>query len=367
MRAIAASVLSTTFAALRCGACLLPLAAALGLPTVSRAQSSACDDFKRTLAERIEAGGVRGYSLETVPAGSPVPAGARAVGNCDGGAFTILYRRWGAARPAAAASAPASAAAERPARPEAAVVPAAKPAPTPAAPAVAASAVKPAAKPAALAAAASAPASAARAGARTKPAAPADAVPPPKPPADAAAVDRAVAQLAALPFTFDSPDEMAVGDRVRVRLTADDEAALAALQGAPGGGVVARRLSARLAGVGLRVTALSPELTSLAAADGGRWQWDVQPESTGTHTLLVTLDAEFLVDGAPQRRTVRSFERRAEVGPPLADRATAFAAAHWPWLLLALLLPLGGVAWAWHARRSAYDSAGLPRGPKIRF
>ncbi|MEQ1686478.1 MAG: DUF1161 domain-containing protein [Burkholderiaceae bacterium] len=61
--------------------------------------------MKATLAARIEATGVRGYSLEAVPAATPVPVGAKAIGNCEGGALKILYRRWGGA------SAPASAAA----------------------------------------------------------------------------------------------------------------------------------------------------------------------------------------------------------------------------------------------------------------
>ncbi|MET0335260.1 MAG: DUF1161 domain-containing protein [Rhizobacter sp.] len=36
---------------------------------------------------------------------------------------------------------------------------------------------------------------------------------------------------------------------------------------------------------------------------------------------------------------------------------------HWLWLLLAL--PLLGWLWAWLSHRLAYDSAGLPRGPKL--
>lgn len=75
------------------------------LPEAALAQGSACDQLKATLAARIEATGVRGYSLEAVPAATKVPAGAKAIGNCEGGALKILYRRWGGA------SAPASAAA----------------------------------------------------------------------------------------------------------------------------------------------------------------------------------------------------------------------------------------------------------------
>jgi cobalamin biosynthesis Mg chelatase CobN len=73
------------------------------------AQANTCDEFKAVLAARIESSGVRGYSLETVKAGTPVPPDAKIIGTCESGARNVLYRRWGAAR-AAPASASASAA-----------------------------------------------------------------------------------------------------------------------------------------------------------------------------------------------------------------------------------------------------------------
>jgi Protein of unknown function (DUF1161) len=87
-------------------ATLLTLAASLS------AQASTCDDFKAKLAARIESSGVRGYSLETVPARTAVPSGAKVIGTCETGAKKILYRRWGATQ---AASGAASAARTAPA------------------------------------------------------------------------------------------------------------------------------------------------------------------------------------------------------------------------------------------------------------
>ena len=86
-------------------------AAALLVPIGALAQANACDQLKATLVARIEATGVRGYSLEVVPAATPAPAGAKAIGNCEGGARKVLYRRWGGASAPAnaeAAAAPAS-------------------------------------------------------------------------------------------------------------------------------------------------------------------------------------------------------------------------------------------------------------------
>jgi hypothetical protein len=58
-----------------------------------------CDQLKAVLAARIDAAGARGYSLEAVPAGTPVPPSAKVIGTCEGGASKILYRRGGAAPP----------------------------------------------------------------------------------------------------------------------------------------------------------------------------------------------------------------------------------------------------------------------------
>ena len=57
-----------------------------------QAQSGACDQLKRTLAERLPGDPGR-YSLEAVPSGTPLPPGGKFIGNCEGGAKKILYRR----------------------------------------------------------------------------------------------------------------------------------------------------------------------------------------------------------------------------------------------------------------------------------
>ena len=71
----------------------------------AHAQASACDQLKARLAARIDPS-VRGATLETVPAGTPVPAGTKVIGTCEGGAQKVLLRRSGSAPlPVIAASA----------------------------------------------------------------------------------------------------------------------------------------------------------------------------------------------------------------------------------------------------------------------
>jgi hypothetical protein len=73
---------------------------------VAMAQSANCEAFRERLAASIESNGVRGYALEVVPSGSPAPLGARSLGTCDAGAYTVLYWRWAHARGEAAPTPP---------------------------------------------------------------------------------------------------------------------------------------------------------------------------------------------------------------------------------------------------------------------
>lgn len=73
---------------------------------LAQSAGNACDQLKATLAARIEATGVRGYSLEALPADAPMPKDGRVIGNCEGGAFKMVYRRFGGSSPAAADAAP---------------------------------------------------------------------------------------------------------------------------------------------------------------------------------------------------------------------------------------------------------------------
>jgi hypothetical protein len=51
--------------------------------------------------------------------------------------------------------------------------------------------------------------------------------------------------------------------------------------------------------------------------------------------------------------------------PSFTRQAAAFVNTHREWMAALLLLPLGLWFWAWRSHRSAYDEAGLPRGPKL--
>jgi hypothetical protein len=226
---------------------LVLLAAAMGLADGARAQTPACDQLKGQLAARIDASGVRGYSLETAPAELPVPPGARAIGNCEAGKFKVLYRRGAAAQPA---SGVADAAVPDAAADSADSAPAVKAAPKAPAPASAPGLVR-------------------------------------------APLPRATARPTATAPTVSAAALVPV------------KAAASAAVSAPGADVVA-------------VSAQVPP----SAPDAGA--------------------------------TV-----------PLMQQAMASLAGHGRWLWALVLLPVAIGIWAWRAHRSAYDEAGLPRGPRL--
>jgi hypothetical protein len=211
------------------------LAASIASTTAVHAQGDTCEQFRDKLAARMEAGGMRGFSLEIVPAAAPVPPGAKVVGSCGGGVRSVLLRRGSAAAPSAAASAAPVPAPARPASSTAA--PAPKVAPT---------------------------------------AAP---VPPP-------------------------------ATRSAASTTPEPSAA-------------PRAHSLPAAAASVAVTATTPDLRS---------------------------------------------EQR-DAGPASADAPAAspwaFAVRHRAWLLALLVLSLTGAAWLWRKYLSPYDSAGLPRGPRL--
>ena len=55
------------------------------------AQKKSCDDLKSEIEAKLQAKGVKGYSLEIVAAADAKDA--KLVGSCDGGTKKIVYRK----------------------------------------------------------------------------------------------------------------------------------------------------------------------------------------------------------------------------------------------------------------------------------
>lgn len=75
---------------------LLAVAAVLVVPACSYAQTptgtKACEDLKTEIAAKLDAKGVKGYTLEIVDKDKDA-GDAKAVGTCEGGSKKILYSK----------------------------------------------------------------------------------------------------------------------------------------------------------------------------------------------------------------------------------------------------------------------------------
>ena len=87
----------------------LAIAALLFLPACSYAQGpKACEELKTEIAAKLDAKGVKSYSLDIVAKDADAGDG-KVVGTCEGGAKKIVYRK--------SATAPAKEAAKDPSKP----------------------------------------------------------------------------------------------------------------------------------------------------------------------------------------------------------------------------------------------------------
>ena len=78
---------------------LLTLAIALSVPAASYAHSGkACEELKSEIAAKLDAKGVKGYTLEIVE--KDKDAAGKEVGTCEGGTKKIMYSKGASAAPA---------------------------------------------------------------------------------------------------------------------------------------------------------------------------------------------------------------------------------------------------------------------------
>ena len=76
---------------------LIAVGAMMLVPACSFAQGAkACEELKTEIAAKLDAKGVKGYTLDIV-AKDADEGGAKVVGTCDGGSKKILYKKGEAA------------------------------------------------------------------------------------------------------------------------------------------------------------------------------------------------------------------------------------------------------------------------------
>lgn len=93
----------------------LTLAAVLVVPACSYAQAKPCEELKSEIAAKLDAKGVKSYTLDIVA--KDQDAEGKAVGSCEGGTKKIMYRRGTAAAATPAPASQSQSAAKEPEKP----------------------------------------------------------------------------------------------------------------------------------------------------------------------------------------------------------------------------------------------------------
>jgi hypothetical protein len=70
---------------------LATIAILLAAPVLVHAQAKSCDDLKAEIAKKIEANGVKNYTLDVVDKGAQTDG--KVVGTCGGGTKEIVYSK----------------------------------------------------------------------------------------------------------------------------------------------------------------------------------------------------------------------------------------------------------------------------------
>lgn len=73
----------------------IAIAGCVAAPLSVNAEPRACEDLKAEIQGKLEAKGVKNYTLEIVAAAQAEQSGGKVVGSCEGGAKKIVYKKGG--------------------------------------------------------------------------------------------------------------------------------------------------------------------------------------------------------------------------------------------------------------------------------
>ena len=118
---------------------------------------------------------------------------------------------------------------------------------------------------------------------------------------------------------------------------------------------ITNRMQATLKGSSFEITKITDEVQGVSYEGTTRWQWEIRPRQSGTHSLFLTLSALLEVDGEPTPHVIDVYSRKINVRVGLGEQVAGFVGDHWRWLAGTIIIPLFG--WYWRSRRSKTTSA----------
>ena len=148
---------------------------------------------------------------------------------------------------------------------------------------------------------------------------------------------------------FNPPDTMKVGvkERIEARISKDLDADLmASLRGRGLPQVEELRISelmkVRLSGDDFGIVPLSEENQIIEPTGLTEWAWDVTPRKSGEKILHLHVTLRIRLPYGEERKDHPVLDREILVQVNRGYSVKSFIGAHWKWIVLTLLLPLGG-------------------------
>lgn len=186
----------------------------------------------------------------------------------------------------------------------------------------------------------------------------------PQPPQDPAAMVQAeFSRLAAGRILYNPPEEMTEGERERVEVRITQNMTASLTEGLKGSGAprieqipVASFMKVRLTSDSFDITPVSSEEQIVAGDTYTQWAWDVVPQRSGTHALILVVTARVKLAGfSDEQRDLDIIERTINVRVNPVYSVQSFISNNRDWLfptvLVPLIMALGGWVWKNYSKR----------------
>lgn len=104
---------------------------------------------------------------------------------------------------------------------------------------------------------------------------------------------------------------------------------------------VSKVLVAQLHAPSFTITNITPNEQPLNNEETTKWLWTMQPNSTGTHEVILTINAVVRVDNSEKVWNINTYEEKVLVTITPQQMLEQWIMHNWQWIISTLLLPFG--------------------------
>lgn len=161
-------------------------------------------------------------------------------------------------------------------------------------------------------------------------------------------VDMAIIAMKKANIAFNAPETMHLSDTVEIVLmldmakTSDALTQLIDSVGKKEGATVrvTNRMGAQLTGSYFTITPISKEVQVISALNETVWRWEINPLQTGEHSIHLSLNAYFDVNGRDTPKMIQTYKKTIRIKVTWVNLAKSFFQSNWQWLWTSLFIPV---------------------------